>query len=109
MHFLVLIFAHLLADYPLQGEFLANFKGKNIIILLTHAGLWTGCIAIAGYMIGFNVGYLDIALLFIVHAIADYLKATNKLWYKKLDSLKGGLLSDQLIHVGQILLFIAMN
>lgn len=109
MHFLVLIFAHLLADYPLQGEFLANFKGKNIIILLTHAGLWTGCIAVAGYLIGFNVGYLDIALLFIVHAIADYLKATNKLWYKKLDSLKGGLLSDQLIHVGQILLFIAMN
>lgn len=109
MHFLVLMFAHLLADYPLQGDFLAKMKGKNIIVLFTHAGIWTGCIAVAGYLLGFNVGYLDITLLFVIHAIADYLKAANKLWYKKLDALKGGLVSDQLIHVGQILLFIFMN
>jgi hypothetical protein len=109
MTFLILMFAHLLADYPLQGEFLANFKGKNFIVLFSHAGIWTGCIAVAGYLIGFDVGYLDVALLFSVHTIADYLKTANKLWYKKLDGLKGGLLSDQLIHVGQILLFIAMN
>lgn len=109
MYFLVLMFAHLLADYPLQGDFLAKMKGKNIIVLFTHAGIWTGCIAAAGYLLGFNVGYLDIMLLFTIHAIADYLKAANKLWYKKLDHLKGGLLSDQLIHVGQILLFIFMN
>ena len=109
MAFLILIFVHLLADYPLQGDFIANMKGKNIIILFAHAGIWAGCIAITGFFIGFDVGYIDIALLFIVHAIADYLKAANKLWYKKLDPLKGGLLSDQLIHVGQILLFIAMN
>lgn len=109
MHFLVLMFAHLLADYPLQGDFLAKMKGKNIIVLFTHAGIWTGCIVVAGYLLGFNIGYLDITLLFAIHAIADYLKAANKLWYKKLDTLKGALLSDQLIHVGQILLFIFMN
>lgn len=109
MQFLVLMFAHLLADYPLQGEFLANMKGKNHILLISHAGIWTGCIAIAGYLLGFDVGYLDITLLFVIHTIADYLKAANKFWYKKLDALKGGLLSDQLIHVGQILLFIFMN
>lgn len=109
MKFLILLFAHLLADYPLQGDFLSKMKGKNIIILFTHAGIWAGCIAIAGYLIGFEADYIDVALLFIVHAIADYLKAANKLWYKKLDALKGGLLSDQLIHIGQILLFIMMN
>ena len=109
MAFLTLMFAHLLADYPLQGDFLAKMKGKNVIVLFTHAGIWTGCIAIAGFLVGFDVGYIDIALLFTVHAIADHLKAANKLWYKKLDALKGGLLSDQLIHIGQILLFIAMN
>lgn len=109
MELLIFIFAHLLADYPLQGDFLATMKGKNVIVLFSHAGIWTGCIATAGYLIGFDVGYLDILLLFAVHAIADYLKAANKLWYKKLDALKGGLLTDQLIHVGQILLFIAMN
>lgn len=109
MMFLILIFAHLLADYPLQGEFLATMKGKSIIVLVSHAGIWTGCIALAGYLIGFEISFADIALLFLVHAVADYLKATNKLWYKKLDVLKGGLLCDQLIHVGQLLLFAAMN
>ncbi|MGY3717057.1 DUF3307 domain-containing protein [Sutcliffiella cohnii] len=109
MTILILLFAHLLADYPLQGEFLATTKGKNLIALVSHAGIWTGCIAIGGYLIGFDVGFIDVALLFFVHAVADYLKAANKLWYKKLDALKGGLLSDQLIHVGQIFLFVAMN
>lgn len=109
MTFLILMFAHLLADYPLQGEFLANMKGKNLIVLVSHAGIWTGCIAVAGYLLGFDVGYLDVALLFSVHCVADHLKADNKLWYKNMDALKGGLLSDQLIHVGQIILFIIMN
>jgi Protein of unknown function (DUF3307) len=109
MSFLVLIFAHLLADYPLQGEFLAMMKGKNHIVLVSHAGIWTGCIATAGYLLGFDIGFIDIALLFVVHAVADYLKAANKLWYPKFDSLKGGLFIDQMIHVGQIILLIAMN
>lgn len=109
MTFLILMFAHLLADYPLQGEFLASMKGKNFIVLVSHAGIWTGCIAITGYLLGFDIGYFDVALLFIVHAVADYLKAANKLWYQRLDALKGGLLSDQMIHVLQIILLIATN
>lgn len=107
--FLGLLFAHLLADYPLQGEFLANMKGKNTIILFTHAGIWTGCISVAGLLMGLNVELMDIFILFLIHAVVDYLKAANKLWYKKLNPLKGGLLSDQLIHVGQILLFMGMT
>ena len=107
--FLGLIFAHLLADYPLQGDFLANMKGENHIILVSHAGIWTGCVAVAGIIMGLNIGVLDVVLLFVIHAIADYLKATNKLWYKYLDNLKGGLLSDQLIHVGQIIVLMIMT
>lgn len=109
MSFLALIFAHLLADYPLQGEFLATMKGENTIVLVSHAGIWTGCIAIMGFLLGFHIDGIDIALLFVVHAIADLLKAGNYLWYKRFDSLKGGLLIDQLIHVVQILAFMAMN
>lgn len=109
MNLLILMFAHLLADYPLQGEFLATTKGKNVISLISHAGIWTGCIAISGFLIGFDISYIDVFSLFIVHVIADYLKASNKLWYKKLDSLKGGLLIDQLIHVLQIVIFIVTN
>lgn len=109
MTLLTLIFAHLLADYPLQGEFLATMKGKNVIVLVSHAGIWTGCIALAGHFLGMDIGILDVFVLFTVHAIADYLKAANKLWYKKLDSLKGGLLCDQLIHIIQILVLIITN
>jgi hypothetical protein len=109
LSFLILVFAHLLADYPLQGDFLANMKGKNKLVLITHAGIWTGCIATAGYLIGYNVGFLDIALLFVVHTVADHLKATGKLWYKNLDALKEGLFIDQSIHLMQIAIFILMN
>lgn len=109
MIFLGLVFAHLLADYPLQGDFLASMKGKNPIVLISHAGIWTGCIAVAGILMGLDVGLIDITLLFVIHSVADYLKAANKLYYKKFDALKGGLLIDQLIHIGQIILFILMT
>jgi hypothetical protein len=84
-------------------------KGKNLIVLFSHAGIWTGCIATAGYLIGYNVNTLDITLLFTVHAFADHLKSANCLWYKKLDSLKGGLLCDQSIHLIQIIVFMIMK
>ena len=109
MEFLVLLFAHLLGDYPLQREFLSAEKGDNIIFLFSHAGIWTGCIATAGFVMGFNIQFIDIALLFIVHSVADYLKGQKKLWYKNMDDLREGLLIDQLIHVGQVLLFLYMN
>ncbi|MES9681745.1 DUF3307 domain-containing protein [Gottfriedia acidiceleris] len=107
MNFLVLLFAHLLADYPLQGNFLATMKGKNFIVLFSHAGIWTGTILTFAYLLGYNITLLDVATLFIVHAIADYAKAKPLGFYKKLDSLKGGLLIDQSIHIIQILVFMA--
>lgn len=109
MTFLILVYAHLLADYPLQGDFLASQKGDNFILLLTHAGIWSGTLALAGHLIGFDINILDIGLLFTVHLIADWVKATGKLWYAKMDELKEGLLIDQLIHLVQILILIKMN
>lgn len=109
MNFLILVYAHLLGDYPLQGDFLANQKGNNFLLLITHAGIWAGTVALAGHLIGFDITLLDISLLFLVHALADWLKATGKLWYVGTDALKEGLLVDQLIHVVQILILIKMN
>lgn len=106
MDFLVLLFAHMLADHPLQGQFLATEKGRNIILLVSHAIIWTGCIVIVGHLLGYTVNLFDVFFLFIVHTIADYLKAKNLLFYKKFHPLHGGLLIDQLIHVGQILFFL---
>lgn len=105
--FLVLIFAHLLADYPLQGEFLATMKGKNHILLVSHAGIWTGCICTALWLMGIPVGLFDVVWLFLVHAVADYMKAKPLGFYKRLDPLGKGLFIDQMIHVAQILILMA--
>ncbi|WP_054695267.1 DUF3307 domain-containing protein [Syntrophomonas palmitatica] len=37
---LVLYFANLLFDYPLQNEFMARLKSKNIYILFVHSAIW---------------------------------------------------------------------
>ena len=106
-NFFWLLFAHLLADYPLQGDFLANMKGKNFTVLLTHAGIWTGTITLALKLLGYHPTFWAVVFLFVIHAIADKLKASNLLWYKHMDSLRTGLLIDQLIHVAQILVVMA--
>lgn len=106
MMFLVLLFAHLLADYPLQGEFLAMNKGKNHIVLVSHAGIWTGVICVASWAIGIPIGLFDVVSLFVVHAVADYAKSKPLGFYKKLNPLGKGLLIDQLIHVLQILVLL---
>lgn len=107
MPLLVLIFAHLLADYPLQGEFLATTKGNNIISLVSHAGIWTGTILTAVHLLGYRVNFNDVIFLFVIHAIADYCKAKPIGIYNRLDALKGGLLFDQSIHLMQILVLMA--
>lgn len=107
MTLLALIFAHLLADYPLQGEFLATMKGKNVIVLVSHAGIWTGVILTAVHLLGYDVTLFDVVSLFTVHAIADYAKAKPLGFYKKLDVLRGGLLIDQSIHLVQIIVLLA--
>ncbi|NFT30637.1 DUF3307 domain-containing protein [Clostridium sporogenes] len=106
MMFLILLFAHLLADYPLQGDFLANMKGKNLIILATHAGIWTGVICVALWLMSILVTPIDIIWLFVVHAIADYMKAKPLGFYKKLNPLGIGLAIDQGIHILQIIILL---
>lgn len=102
--FFLLLFAHLLADYPLQGDFLANIKGKNLIALLTHAGIWTGTVTLSLKLLGYHPTFPVVVFLFVVHAIiADALKAKKLLWYRNMDAPGLGLLIDQLIHVTQII------
>lgn len=103
-NFFWLMFAHLLADYPLQGDFLANMKGKNAIVLLSHAGIWTGCIALGLKLLGYHPSVVMVVSLFVVHAIADVLKARKMFVYKKMNPLTWGLLLDQLVHVAQIVI-----
>ena len=107
MTFLILLFAHLIADFVFQNDFIAKMKGRNFIVLFVHAGIWTGTILTAVYLLGVSVTFFDVLTLFIVHFLADYAKAKPIGFYKRLDALKGGLLIDQLIHVAQILVLMS--
>ena len=77
----LLIVGHALADYPLQGDFLANGKNRNTAIgaifwrhaLFAHSMIHGGFVAvITGYW------WLGIAEA-IVHGITDWLKCENKI------------------------------
>ena len=87
----LLIGGHALADYPLQGDFLAKAKNHKAPIpgvpwyqaLLAHS-------AIHGLVVGVITGSLWIGLAeFIVHNIIDYSKCDERISFNQ----------DQLLHV----------
>lgn len=78
--FLILLTLHFLADFPLQGEFLA--KGKNsrtnppevwITCLIAH------CTIHAGLVFAFTEELSLAAIMFITHACVDMLKCNGDL------------------------------
>lgn len=104
-----LSFAHLLADYPLQGDFLARMKGQNFLLLLTHCGIWTGVITVAALLLGLHVPMWMVGFLLLVHIAADYAKAKPWGIYRKLDPMRQGLWLDQTIHLAQLLILIKVT
>ncbi len=88
----VLIFFHFLADYPLQGDFLAKAKNRNAPIphipwqqaLFAHAFIHAGFVFLAtGSIIAF-IGEL------VIHAVTDDMKCRGELTFNQ----------DQAIHFG---------
>lgn len=98
--FLVLFWLHFVADYPLQGEFLATFKGKCDYLLFCHVVIWTGAIT-AGLFFTGNYALWKVAMLLVGHFIIDRWKARKK---DKTNALTEDLWKDQLLHMGQLLL-----
>lgn len=90
--FFKLLIGHCVADYPLQGDFLARGKNYNTafpgmhwtIILSIHALIQAGSVWLltGSPMLG--------ALEFMFHWVIDYFKCDNKISFN----------TDQLIHVG---------
>jgi hypothetical protein len=98
--FFALVVAHYIGDFPMQGDFLANFKGKNDYILFVHSIIWTGCIcAVLGYF-GLFAWWKVMALL-LGHFIIDRWKARKE---DKSTALTRDLWIDQFIHLIQVAL-----
>jgi hypothetical protein len=98
--FYLMIFAHYLADYPLQGDFLANAKNPNTPIgkifwkhaLFAHSMIHGGFVAVITGSI--TLGLLETA----AHAFIDYAKCDEKI----------NLNQDQILHIGCKLLWVIL-
>lgn len=78
----ILVMAHLVGDYVLQGDFIAKTKGENEYHLFVHCFLYL--LPFMLFVQGWQLG-----LLFSSHVIIDSLKATyGKITYK----------TDQILH-----------
>lgn len=50
----VMVSAHCIGDYPLQGEFLGTYKSKNNFILLVHCFIYSACIMVGYWVLHIN-------------------------------------------------------
>lgn len=110
---LSMMFCHIVDDYYLQGK-LASFKQKSwwqknapdqlykydyIVALMMHSFSWAFMIMLPiAVCQEFQIGAVFMAMFVIntiVHAIVDDLKANKR---------KINLVTDQLVHVGQIII-----
>lgn len=86
-----LIFCHLIGDYVLQSDFIANTKDKNWYHLIVHCMLYT-----LPFYVCFGLVW-QLPVLLVSHIVIDALKAR----YKKLSYSQ-----DQLLHYLILLLYL---
>lgn len=99
------LFLHALADYPLQGDFLAKFKGTNTIAMTAHCLIWAGMIWIGLLFYGIDVVW-HFPFLFFGHMAIDYWKCSRAGNGKELTT---DLLIDQWLHFVQILVCLLLR
>ena len=102
----VMLGLHCLADYPLQGDFLAQMKGKNLIIMAAHCAVWTLLVYLG--LIYFKVDQpWNLPFLFFGHFVIDKWKCSRSGNGKELGL---DLLVDQALHFFQVFIcFIAAS
>lgn len=95
---LALVFGHLLADYPLQGEFLATDKAKHVLSLLSHTFIQGGTISVVAAFFHHLTPW-TFWWIFGSHTAMDALKSywLNKRWPQ--EALRRNLWIDQAVHV----------
>lgn len=125
--FIILYFANLVLDYPLQDSFLKEYKQKNNYVLFVHCAIWGIGISIVLICLGM-FAWWKLVMLVVGHYLIDYWKCRGiyKKWPIKhgrnivihnecsniyFDDMKKPLISDytayyidQFLHVIQLLI-----
>lgn len=105
------IFAHFLADWSLQPEWVAHNKGKYWFIMCAHCAVWTGCVCVALQYTGrLNIPVIQTGFLFFSHFAMDQWKcnAYNKKPFCQQISHKH-LYVDQAFHIVQCIMVYLMG
>lgn len=90
--FALMVFAHALADYPLQGDFLSKAKNHTAPIpgVPWYQALFAHSTIHAGF-VGIITGSVWLALAeYVVHTLTDYAKCDSRISFN----------TDQAIHIG---------
>jgi hypothetical protein len=98
--FLLLVFAHALADYPLQGEFLARAKNHRAPLpgVPWYQALGAHAVIHAGFM-GLVTGSIWLALAELVaHSLTDHAKCAGLIGFN----------TDQAVHVASKLAWVGL-
>ena len=86
---LLLLFAHALADYPLQGDFLAKAKFGTIPGIPGWYALATHSLIHAGFVLWLTDLLMLFTVEFVAHYVIDTLKIKNRISF----------LTDQALHI----------
>jgi len=91
----LLFAAHFLADFPLQGEWMAVNKAKSNEVLVYHLCVYTSVFALLAVLPGTHITVPGLVANFVIHGIVDWLKCrqivVNTIW------------KDQLLHLATLL------
>lgn len=94
------MFLHYLGDYPLQGNYLAVTKGKNLYNLFVHSFIYSFTVSLVFFVSG-GWSLSKFFVLLISHIIIDFVKANAKSEEHR-ETLH--LYIDQLMHIVIMLL-----
>ena len=101
MDFLILVSAHFLADFPLQGEWMAKekysvFKTQlGTVALFAHAFIQALIVGIIAWLLGYDF-YTFFLVVGVTHFLIDLGKIKGKY----------GVLTDQLLHYAVLIVLI---
>ena len=105
-----LIVGHLVGDFLLQNEWMAENKAKQIAPLLVHSSIYTLSLFMFSLFVK-PLPWLPILLIFVSHSIVDQ-RGLITLWGQVVTNLKNNtwlyIMADQTVHIIIILIVCLM-
>lgn len=98
---LFLIFAHFIADWALQSDWVAKNKSEYSIVMMAHCMVWTGVMCFTLKQLGMYAPWKP-AMLFGIHYVMDSVKCDYyKNWpFEKYKDMRPVYI-DQIVHIIQ--------